>query len=314
MDSSQKTVDPIPPTATEHLSSKVDYADEISFIDILKFLRRQFRVIGGVTFVTMMIATIASLTTPTQARRELLLSLSLPLEMTLSPIDTFSDDRPSSIAMNPVLIQEEMVAVASLVLANDFPAALASQMPSAFVSASFSPSTDEIPKRFQLLLTSEEPSVIEEASQIALDSVQVAADGVAEFYLEPEIARLDLLIQRTQEKVTRLADQLPSTATNNVTPTELASIVQLSQQSVLAEEISRLIDYELQRDSLSALQTRDEPLVTIKVLMESQAQVSSSLLQRLVLSIIAGLMLGIFVAIVVDQVPRIRHAMSSLDA
>ncbi len=314
MDVSQKTADPIPQNSVEQFPAKVDDTDEISLVDILKFLRRQFKVIGGVTFATMMIATITSLATPAQFRREFFLHLSLPLEMIVNPVNSSSGGSQSLAVQNLTLIHEEIAAAVNLALANDFPVALASQTPSALVSASFSPSTDELAERFQLLLTSEDPEALEAAGQIALDSVQVATDGVVEFYLESEIARLDLLIQRTQEKVTRLTDQLTSTtATDNATPARLADIFQFSQQSVLAEEISRLIDYQLQRDSLSELQTLDESLVSIEIMMESQVQLSGSLLPRLVLSTIAGFMLSILVAIVVDQLPQIRQAMSSLD-
>ncbi|MEM9116376.1 MAG: hypothetical protein AAGD09_00670 [Cyanobacteria bacterium P01_F01_bin.56] len=300
MDVSQKTADPILENSVEQFPAKVGDVDEIALVDILKFLQRQFKVIGGVTFLVIMIATVTNLITPKQSRREVIVRLSLPLEINLS-----SDDALSDALQDPVLVQEKIAVAANLALAQDFSAALSNQAGPALVTASFSPSTDERPERFQLLLKSADPDVLEEASKLALDSVQVAAGNVVESYLEPEIAWLDVLIQRKQEKVNRLANQSRSNTTiNNGSPTELANVLQLSQQSALAEEISRLIDYELQRDSLLELQARDEPLVGIKVVMESQAQVSSSLLQKLVLSMVAGLMVGILIAIVVDQLPH----------
>ncbi|MEM9815884.1 MAG: hypothetical protein AAF827_05685 [Cyanobacteria bacterium P01_D01_bin.6] len=300
MDVSQKTADPILENSVEQFPAKVGDVDEIALVDILKFLQRQFKVIGGVTFLVIMIATVTNLMTPKQSRREVIVRLSLPLEINLS-----SDDALSDALRDPALVQEEIAAAANLALTKDFSAALSNQASPSLVTASFSPSTDERPERFQLLLKSAEPDVLEEASKLALDSVQMAAGNVVESYLEPEIAWLDVLIQRQQEKVNRLTNQLRSNTTiDNGAPTALANVLQLSQQSVLAEEISSLIDYELQRDSLLELQARDEPLVDIKVLIESQAQVSSSLLQQLVLSMVAGLMVGILIAIVVDQLPH----------
>ncbi|MEM6432702.1 MAG: hypothetical protein AAF773_02425 [Cyanobacteria bacterium P01_D01_bin.115] len=316
MDVSQKPDPQVMHPLREQISTKDEDTDEISLIDILKFLRQHFRIIGAGTLTISTFGMVAGLTDSPQTQRELLLSLTLPPEMTLHPIGSPTNQavqNSNRIAQDAKLIQDKITVAGSLAINNDFPKAL-NQTQSLPISISLPPLTDETPGHLRLVLTSEDSTILKEASQKAIDILQVAADEVVELHIAPEIIRLDLLIQRTQAKITHLEKQLASTGVaSTVESTALASPLQLPEQLVMAQEISMLIDYEFERASLSELQSRDESLVSIEVLLDSQTQVPNSLLQRLIFSTISGFMLSILIALIVDHWPQIKSALSSLD-
>lgn len=292
------------PTTTQQPPAWMEYPDEISLIDILKFLRRQFKVIGGVTVVVILLGLGASLATTPQARRELLLTLTLPPELIVDP----------NIAAAEPLIRNEILAAGNLALSQDLPEMLDNSAQSVDVTASLSSSSENNPERLQLILVSENAAILEASEESALDTLQGVADEAIDVYIEPEIARLDILIQRTREKIARLEVQLASVPTLAETDSAiLSSVLQIPQQSLLAEENSKLLDYELQRNGLSDLVTGSESLVSIKVLMTTQTEKSSSLVRRLILSAIAGFMLSVLIALVVDQWPQLRAALTDLD-
>ena len=308
MDVSQKPDSANAPSSIPQRPIQVKDPDEISLIDILKFLRRQYWVIGSTTLVTIAIGVGASLLASSQARRELLLSLTLPPELSLN----------STIATNEPAIYGEILEAGSLAMINDFPGAVIQQGDSSPVSATLSTATEVNPERLRLVLTSEEPAILESAEQPALDTLQKVADEVTNSYITPEITRLDLLTQRTQEKIALLENRLATSATlpsgDSVDfSTFLQFQQQAQQQSLIAQEFNELVDHEQERASLSDLQVRDEPLVSIEILADVQTQESSSLLRRLILSAIAGFMLGILIALIVDQLPRLKAALTHID-
>lgn len=291
-------------SSDENPSVKGEYADEISLVDILKFLRRRFKIIGAITFAITITGTGTGLITSPQARRELLLHLELPPEMALN----------LSMEQDEDLIQNEIFAAADLALKTEFIQFVNGPLRSSAIGVSLSSVTDENAERLQLTLTNVDTAALETANQPALETLQKAADEVAVSYIEPEIARLDLLIQRTQEKITFLEEQLAASALSTEADTAaFSSLAQLQQQIILAEEFGTLADYQLERADLSSLETSDEPIVNIQVLMDTQTQVSDSLLQRLLLSLIAGLILSILVALIIDQLPQLQAALSTPD-
>lgn len=304
MDFSQKPASGALPTTTQQPPTRMEYSDEISLIDILKFFRRQLKVIGGVTVAVVLLGLGASLSTTPQARRELLLTLTLPPEFIVDP----------NIAAAESLMRNDVLAAGTLALSQDLPETLDNSAQSIDVTASLSSSPENNPEHLQLILVSENAAILEASEQLVLDELQGVADEAIEVYVEPEIARLDLLIQRTREKIARLEAQLASVSTLVETDSVmLSSVLQLSQQSVLAEEISKLLDYELQREGLSNLVAGNESLVSIEVLMTSQTEQSSSLVKRLILSAIAGFMISILAALIVDKWSQLRAAWTDLD-
>lgn len=305
-----------PTTVPIDSSPQVGDTDEISLIDILKFFQRQFKVMAGITIAALLLGLGTGLSQTPQARRELLLKFTLPPELTVSPIGNESSSPINPLEIDDeVGIRDEIIAMGNLAFEQN----LSFQQPptalTAPVSASLSVVMEEQSERLQLVLSSPDAANLEAADQLALGILQDAADSVLKPYIIPEIARLDLVIQRTRAKITQLETLLatPTAISEDNNSAMLSSALQLPQQTVLAEELSKLIDYELARTDLSDLQTRQEPLIRFEVLMESQTQAASSLLQRLVLSAISGFMLSIFIALLVDQLPKIRAALAATD-
>lgn len=308
MDFSQTPDSLSEPSSRPSSPSPLEEQDEISLIDILKFCRRQFWVVGGIMLAVTAIGVGTGLATAPQARRELLLHLTLPPEVRLN----------SQITSVASVVYDEIFEAGSLALATDFPQALAQQSSVTPVSVTLSKSTEVNAARLQMVLTSEDAAVLETVDQLALATLQQAADEVIEFQIDPEIARFDSLIQRTQAKIDLLESRLTTFESlpggNSIDFSSFLKLQQQAQQQALiAQEFSRLADLELERNSLASLKTREEPQVNIQVLMSTQTQESASLLQRLVLSAIAGFMLGVFVALIVDQLPRLKAALSQLD-
>lgn len=307
MDVSQKPDPSTVPPSKQPPPVPLEDQDEISLVDILKFLRRQFWLISGITLAVMLIGAGTSVLTSPQARRELLLQLKLPPEMRMNTV----------IAADVLVMQDEIVQAGNLALGSDFPRAVMSEESSP-VSAVLSEANESDHDRFRMVITSADPSNLEAAEQVALTTLQEAASEVAESYLDPELTRLDFGIRRTQAKIARLESRLPAPdALAGGDSVNVSSFLQwqqqAQQQTLIAEEFGQLADYELEREGLASLKTREEPLASFSVLTATQTLESGSLLQRLVLSAIAGLMLGVFVALIVDQLPRLKATWSQLD-
>lgn len=301
-----------PPNLSAASSPQVSDTDEISIIDILKFLKRQSKVIASVTIAALLLGLVTGLGKTPQARRELLLQWTLPPELKVSPTgaETGSPISPPEI-IDEIIFRDELIVVGNLALQQNLNVQQDPTDISAPISADVSLVVAEQPERLLLTLSSPDAATLTAADQPAVDILQAAADGLLEPYIIPEITRLDLVIQRTQTKITQLETLLASpTATENNSSALLSGTLQLSQQTVLAEELSKLLDYELAQADLTDLQTREAPLIHFEVLSDRQTQASSSLLQRLVLSAIAGFMLSLLIALLIDQIPHIRCALA----
>jgi hypothetical protein len=304
-----------PSNASAASSPQVSDTDEISLIDILKFLKRQSKIITSVTIAALLLGLVTGLGKTPQARRELLLQWTLPPELIVSPTSAESGSpiSPPEI-IDEVIFRDEMIAVGNLALQQSLAAQQDSTALPAPISANLSLVVAEQPERLLLVLSSPDVATLSAADQPTFAILQEAADSLLEPYIIPEITRLDLVIQRTQTKITQLETLLASPAANEDNGSALvSSALQLPQQTVLAEELSKLLDYELAQADLTDLQTREAPLIHFEVLRDRQTQASSSFLQRLVLFAIAGFMFGLLIALLIDQIPHIRSALANAD-
>ncbi|MGD1862370.1 MAG: hypothetical protein ACFB0E_20680 [Leptolyngbyaceae cyanobacterium] len=307
-----------PQFSSEHLSTSSNSADEISLVDILKFLKQHFKVIGGITLAATLIGIGSSFLIASQFRRELLLSIEISPALTLNLSPQLGGRLSTSITSEQIIRDE--IKVASDAAIEDLLAAPTSVSGGQFGmsgSLEFVPTVDSdtLPDKARLVLDSDDPVVLESFSQSALETLQAVANEVVQSYLSTESQLLQMRLQQTQDKVDLLEMRLFSSATAaNADLNELSGLLQFQQrQLVLADEYSALADFELELDRLVKLQASEEPLAMFNVLVDIQRQESTSLLTVMLLSAISGFILSILVALFVEQLPQFRAALTGPD-
>lgn len=304
---------PLPKSAQPPASSPNDEIDEISLLDILGFFKRQFKVIGGVTIAAIVASLGMAATQKTQVQRTLSLDVELsPLLGLVIAGDELALAQEIDQELVAEIVSEGTLALQSYFLEhqND-PSAL----PKVNATTEAVPPTEatQVPEDLRLTLQAESTDGFETFSEAAIAVWETSAADLLEKHIVSAQERLALLIQRSQSKIDFLESQSLSPVAATGDPDTLVNLLQFQQQqAVLAEEFAQLADYEFNQAALARAQSEPEELVEIKILADVESAQGSSLGTRLTLSVIAGLMLGIFIGLLVDQFPKFKAALSQL--
>lgn len=290
------------PSSADAVQGQLQEPDEISLIDILHFLRRRFRVIGAVTLATAALGIGASLLNPTQFRREILLDFEI-----LSTLEH------QGLSVN----ENEVEAIAALELESHIKQHQANLGGQAAVSGTVESATlletSDSPTYLRLTMRSADSNALESVRQSAYDRLQEVTNTTVSQQVDNEVERLDALIQRTQQKIAFLEEraEVPSA---NIDPRDASNLLYLlqlqQQQAALNSELNTLDNLKFNRETLALTQNQGASLVQIVTLSDIETQQSSPLMRNVILSIIVGSMMGILIAIVIDQIPQIRKKLS----
>jgi hypothetical protein len=290
------------PSSADAVQGQLQEPDEISLIDILHFLRRRFRVIGAVTLATAALGIGASLLNPTQFRREILLDFEI-----LSTLEH------QGLSVN----ENEVEAIAALELESHIKQHQANLGGQAAVSGTVESATlletSDSPTYLRLTMRSADSNALESVRQSAYDRLQEVTNTTVSQQVDNEVERLDALIQRTQQKIAFLEEraEVPSA---NIDPRDASNLLYLlqlqQQQAALNSELNTLDNLKFNRETLALTQNQGASLVQIVTLSDIETQQSSPLMRNIILSIIVGSMMGILIAIVIDQIPQIRKKLS----
>lgn len=290
------------PSSADAVQGQLQEPDEISLIDILHFLRRRFRIIGAVTLATAALGISASLLNLTQFRREILLDFEI-----LSTLEH------QGLSVN----ENEVEAIAALELESHIKQHQANLGGQAAVSGTVESATlletSDSPTYLRMTMRSADSNAIESVRQSAYDRLQEVTNTTVSQQVDNEVERLDALIQRTQQKIAFLEEraEVPSA---NIDPRDASNLLYLlqlqQQQTALNSELNTLDNLKFNRETLALTQNQGEPLVQIVTLSDIEIQQSSPLIRNVILSIIVGSMMGMLIAIVIDQIPQIRKKLS----
>ena len=286
-------------TSTDHSQSQTLESDEISLIDILRFLQRRRRVIGGATLVIILVGTALGLVSPLELQREILTDFKISSRL-----------ESEGISVNESEI--EALALFELRMYLDehrrSPGALSNRVSGSVESASISEASESL-THLRISLRSPTPEASESFWQSAYQRLQTTTHDVVNEQFETEVERLDVEIARAQNKVAFLREQINNTSTsapNLGSNSEFFIFLQFQQQqAALIEELENLANLQFRRENLAEIESQAEPLVEVIILSDIQTQ-RSSLTRNLVLSTIAGLMFGILIGVAVDQFSRLR--------
>lgn len=303
MDRSKESDIPSFRSSAERLpASFEDSATEITWMDILRFLSRQSKVIGGISLASVLVGLTTGFMAAPLSVREVFLDLTLSPELVLD----------SDISESRTVVQNEVIAAGITTLNRVFSESTNDDLVTVEVTPSLP--VEGGSSYLQLVLLSEDAAILEDAEQTAINTLQTVANEIAESYIDPEIAQLDLQMQRAREKIALLEDYFASLTPPEAVDTRgFLNDAQLHQQAILAEEFSALADYQLQHRNLSMLQAGDADLVVFEKLAATQSQKTSSILRRLVVFTILGITLGVLMALIFDQLPKLQAALRDLD-
>jgi len=290
------------PSSADAVQGQRQEPDDISLIDILHFLRRRFRIIGAVTLATAALGIGASLLNPTQFRREILLDFEI-----LSTLEH------QGLSVN----ENEVEAIAALELESHMKQYQANLGEQAAVSGTVESATlletSDSPTYLRMTMRSADSNAIESVRQSAYDRLQEVTNTTVSQQVDNEVERLDALIQRTQQKIAFLEEraEVPSA---NIDPRDASNLLYLlqlqQQQAALYSELNTLDNLKFNRETLALTQNQGEPLVQIVTLSDIETQQNSPLMRNVILSIIVGSMMGLLIAIVIDQIPQLRKKLS----
>ncbi|NEQ45398.1 MAG: hypothetical protein F6K00_18415 [Leptolyngbya sp. SIOISBB] len=304
---------PDTPSSAEYLSPQLKGSDEISLVDFVRFLQRQYKIIGGITLLALLVGGASGLSNQPKYEQETLVTLNLSPALVADVAESTADLSPVDAAFIDGL-QTTLIAATELTLYDDLAASkdVSLDAISDFAQVE-SPEDADVLDHLLITTGTARATDLERSHTAALDALETAVTKTTQDYLTEQIERLDVLIQRSQNKVQFLEEQLPtSMATlNEASEGNLLYFLQFQkQQEVLAVEITRLANYQFSRDGLAAAKTNPRNLVSVKVISETVSETFASLQRRLVLATVAGMMLGILVALAAEQMPKVKQALA----
>lgn len=292
-------------------------SDEISLLDILRFFQRQYKLISGITFAAVVLGLGAGLTAVPQFQRELLLGFELPLILTTQTIVADGDNVRLVALENEQIMKDEIAAIGLLTLEEHLATYLSDPeiLPKATANFEAVPlrETRQNLDHLKVVIVAENQAAVEGFNQSALEALQEAMSDFVQSYLALDIQRLDILIQNSEQKISLLEERFiePVNQSGALSSETVLNVLRFqNQQAVLAEELGKLVDYELARSSLIAAQNDADIEIKIETLADVDSQQETSLVRFLILSAIAGFLVSVLIAIIADQIPQIHKALS----
>ena len=305
---------PPPASTTEPIPSQLTEG-EVSLIDTVRFLRRHYRLMGGLTLLAIVAGLWSSLSKEPAFERKMLFEFEITPLLTTATPSIAADSDTTEADLKTSLMAQGVIA-----LEGGFSEEIGDSGVRSNIRITAEPAAPPMVNTTTLdhllvTITADEMASIEQGQESALSALQKVAVTVTQAYLAEEIERLDVLIQRSQGKITFIEEQLKTqerllTGTNGTE--NLISVLRgQPQQEVLAEELGDLANYEFSRQSFTTvLANGREDLVMISVVEETERQDSQNLLAQILLSAIAGFIVSILIAVTIDQIPQIRKALS----
>lgn len=259
--------------------------DEISLIDIIRFLHRNGRFISLLTLGFVAIALPFALLKPNAYERQLTLSVgSKPIALSANQQIGLDAARANTLATEKLKSQE-------------------------WQEISAQPTYDATKQEIALTLRSPNPEALKQLTPDAI-ATQLQTDLQDELLdtIKPNLEAIALQIQRSRQVLKSVETDIAKTSTSNTPRLEALEVQRASNLSYIAAlEVDR--DYLQQAQSKIAEISKIVLPINIKTASDV-TQKARSPLQIAILSLIAGFMLATLAAIIREQIPRLKAELS----
>ncbi|MCW6039007.1 hypothetical protein K4A83_22545 [Spirulina subsalsa FACHB-351] len=275
----EKEQTPAPPQPQPVL---IEDTDEISLVDIIRFLTRQWKFIGLTTVTISLLALAYSFLQPKPPYQR-----TVTLSLQFNPF--FLTDRSSVPKLD---INRANTLTTEL---------LQTQTPESF---SLQSNYDPITQKITLTLKSDDNSTLETAPSVVLEQLNEDLQDALKPDIQTSLGEVTLYIERIDKVITQLENQLTQT---NPTDSPRQEALQSERASQLAELTAFQFDQTYLQQSLDNPANFTQQVLPITILSESPiTQPSRSRLQLIILSLIAGFMVAVLAAIILEQIPRLQ--------
>lgn len=278
--------------------------DEISLVDILCFFQRRFRLIGGLTLLGILLGLGFHLSRPPRVQQALVLSLTTPYLqgnlLTPTPKSASSVSLEDPLANELAGVWEALSLEKNLSLEtfehNSFRGGELSTAPfsgQAFSSEQVIISLTTRVDEFSIVMESSQSSVLEELPSLAVETFEAEAQRFIHWNLNIAASNLSQKIEESQYVIDSLiAQDVRLPATND---------------TVISDEIARTARLEFQHQAILTTQTVLDNIIKTEVIESKQSTINRSLFSITILLTILGLVVSTFIAICVDQWPRLKQ-------
>lgn len=289
-------------------SQAVLYADysEISLVDVCRFLKRHFWGIGGTTIASGLLGVVYGMMQPVEFHRSILLNVDLsPSLAKLISGDT-----------DTVLREVQLVAIPTLESHFEQHLEAQDQRPKVYglVSSVRSDVGDVSSEYLRIDMRSVSQDAIENLHEASYTKLQSQFARTLDKLISQRIALLDDSIQKAEARITLLesrsaAPVVPEGASQ--ADGLLSTLLQEQQYQSLLDELKVVSDLRLSRDELQALRSGDltKEFIFEDVLNDLQ-EMQPSLFRIALLAAISGFIISVLVAVLIDQLPKMREALS----
>ncbi|WP_017302720.1 hypothetical protein [Spirulina subsalsa] len=271
----------------------IDDTDEISLVDIIRFFIRQWKLISLSTLTISLLAVAYSFLQPKPPYQK-----TVTLSLRFNPF--FLTDRSSVPSSVPRLdINRANTLTTEL---------LQTQTPESF---SLQSNYDTTSQKITLTLKSDDNSTLEAAPSVVLEQLNEDLQEVLKTDIQASLGEITLYIERLEKVITRLEEQLAQT---NPTDSPRQEALQSERASQLASLTAFQFDQAFLQQSLDNPAPFTQQVLPITVLSESPiTQPSRSRLQLIILSLIAGFMVAVLAAIILEQIPRLQAELAQVE-
>ncbi|ASC70835.1 hypothetical protein XM38_017820 [Halomicronema hongdechloris C2206] len=266
--------------------------DEISLVDILCFFGRTWKVIALTTVGLSALGVAWTATRPQTYQKHLTVAIA-PRQQTIDELRLYAATG---------LSQAQVDAVATQALSDYRSEGVTTQVEH----------DTETGLAAVTLRSSQQPSPLENATPALLEALETQLAELLDYACEEVLAALDNRLERQrsiiQELETEIA-QAPPLEANLESPQRTA--LEMQRARTLVELASLEYEQRYIETAQADLDNSVDDFFRVQVISESAVQASGqSLLQVVILAAIASIMISILVAIIVDQLPRLRKELN----
>ncbi len=256
-------------------------ADEISIVEIIRFFLDNWKFLALTTAGLSAIAITLSLSQPTRYQKQLTLSV---------------QPAPAPVSAFPAMDINQANNLAVKFLQN-------LQLDQTTAQPKYDPTTQQI----DLTLRSPSPSSLKDARSIAIRQVETGFEEVMGKSIKTSLTSIDIQLKRNKRILQQLEQQKAQFSPTN----EFRLGVIESQR---AQKFSQMAELEFDKQYLE--QARENlteftsQLIAVQMLAESDVPQHRSLVEVLIVAVIAGFLVAVLAAIIRDQILRLKHELS----
>lgn len=265
-------------SAKHHTALNVE---EISIVDIIRFFLDNWRFLGLTTVGVSVIAVTLSLSQPTRYQKQLTLSVQ-PAPAPVSAFPAMDINQANNLAVK--FLQN---------LKLDQTTAL--------------PKYDPTTQQIDLTLRSPNRSSLKDARPIAIRQVETGFEEVMGKSIKTSLVSIDIELKRNKRIIQQLELQKAQ-----FSPTNEFRLGVLESQR--AQKLAHLAELEFDKQYLEQARKNltefTSQFIAVQMLTESEVPQRRSLVEVVVVAVIAGFLVAVLAAIIRDQLLRLKHELS----